>query len=266
MAGRDEDTDRLYIIPAQTAKRIGVVLDGQVRMMSVNTMISNNLPSNISYPFPEIEQRNDLEAFDGIMDAGLVTTMAQEGEIVVDNEDAGFSIHEEGSSNKLSKWFKIDQIDSEYKYQGMSFWWGAPLNWTATAQSGFYGDIIRSAYYVRSGEGNKYVEWEAEIEEEGYYDVSCYLDDMLKRMGRFRGRGGDRGRGGGPGEDVKDEYHFIVNHSDGSEEVTLAIKNIEDGWNSMGSYYFSKGTASIQLTDQNTGRMVVADAVKWVKQ
>jgi hypothetical protein len=265
MTGRDEDTDRLYLIPAKSAKRIGAVLDGQVRMMSVNTMISNNLPSNISYPFPELEQRNDIEAFDGVMDTGIVNTLAEEGEIVVDNEDPGFSIHEEGSSNKLSKWLKIDQKDSEYKYQGMSFWWGAPLNWTATAQSGFYGDIIRSAYYVRSGEGNKYVEWETEIEEDGYYDVYCYLDDMLKRMGRMRGRGGDRG-GGGSGEDIKDEYHYIVKHSDGSEEVTLAIRNIDDGWNSLGSYYFSRGKASIQLTDQNTGRMVVADAVKWVKQ
>ena len=53
---------------------------------------------------------------------------------------------------------------------------------------------------------------------------------------------------------------------DGSEEVTLAIKNIEDGWNSLGSYYFTKGRASIQLSDKNVGRMVIADAVKWVKQ
>lgn len=265
MAGRDQATDRLYLIPAQTAKRIGVVLDDQVRMMSVNTLISNNLPVSISYPFPELEQRNNLEAFDGVLDADLVTSLSQEGEIIVDNEDPGFSIHEEGSSNKLSKLFKIDQKDSEYKYQAMSFWWGAPLSWTATAQSGFYGDIIRSAYYVRSGEGDKYVEWSTEIEEEGYYDVYCFLDDMLKRMGGNRGRGGDRG-GGGQGEDVKDQYHFTVIHSEGAEQVTLAISKIDDEWNSLGSYYFTKGTAKIQLSNENTGRMVVADAVKWVKQ
>ena len=267
MAGRDQNTDRLYIVPAKTAQRVGLVMDDKVRMMSVNTLISNNLPASISYPFPELEQRNDLEAFDGVLEADLVTSLIEEGEIVVDNEDPGFSIHEEGGSNKLSKWLKIDQKDSEFKYQGMSFWWGAPLNWTATAQSGFYGDVIRSAYYVRSGEGNKYVEWTTDIEEEGYYDVSTYLDDMLKRMGRMRGRGGDRGgRDSGGSNDIKDEYHFTIIHSDGSEEITLGIKNIEDGWNNLGSYYFSKGKATVQLSDKNVGKMVVADAIKWVKQ
>jgi ABC-type transport system involved in multi-copper enzyme maturation permease subunit len=266
MAGRDENTDRLFIIPAKTAQRVGLVMDDQVRMMSVNTLISNNLPASISYPFPELEQRNDLEAFDGILAADLVTSLVQDGEIIVDNEDPGFSIHEEGSSNKLSKWLSIDQTDSEFKYQPMmGFWGGAPLSWTATAQSGFYGDIIRSAYYIRSGEGNKYVEWTTEIEEEGYYDVSTYLDDMLKRMNRSRGRGGDRGSGGGS-QDVKDEYHFTIKHSEGTEELTLAIKNIEDGWNNLGSYYFSTGTTTVTLSDKNVGRMVVADAIKWVKQ
>jgi hypothetical protein len=241
-------------------------MDDQVRMMSVNTLISNNLPASISYPFPELEQRNDLEAFDGILAADLVTSLVQDGEIIVDNEDPGFSIHEEGSSNKLSKWLSIDQTDSEFKYQPMmGFWGGAPLSWTATAQSSFYGDIIRSAYYIRSGEGNKYVEWTTEIEEEGYYDVSTYLDDMLKRMNRSRGRGGDRGSGGGS-QDVKDEYHFTIKHSEGTEELTLAIKNIEDGWNNLGSYYFSTGTTTVTLSDKNVGRMVVADAIKWVKQ
>jgi len=267
MAGRDENTDRLYIIPAKTAQRVGLVMDDQVRMMSVNTLISNNLPASISYPFPELEQRNNLEVFDGILPADLVTTLVQEGEIVVDNEDPGFSIHEESGTNKLSKWLSIDQKDSEFKYQPMMGWWGgAPLSWTATAQSVYYGDIIRSAYYIRSGDGNKYVEWTTEIEEEGYYDVFTYLDDMLKRMGRGRGRGGDRGGRGGGEQESKDEYHFTITHSDGTEEITLGIKNIEDGWNNLGSYYFSAGKTSVTLSDKNVGRMVIADAIKWVKQ
>ncbi len=270
MAGRDQATDRLYIIPAQTALRIGAVMDDQVRMMSVNTLISNNLPFSITYPFPEMEQRNDLEAFDGILPADLVSSLSVPGEIVVDNEDSGFSIHEEGSSNKISKWLKIDQKDSEFKYQGMQTW-RPPLSWTATTNSVFYGDVIRSAYYVRSGEGNKYVEWSAELDEAGYYDVYCYLNTMIARMSMFRGRGGDRGGGGGGGrggseQEVIDEYHFTIQHSEGVEEVSLALKNIEDGWNSLGSYYFSAGSAKVQLSDKNPGRLVLADAIRWVKQ
>ena len=34
----------------------------------------------------------------------------------------------------------------------------------------------------------------------------------------------------------------------------------------LGSVYLSAGKAKVRLTNENTGRMVVADAVKWVKQ
>ena len=143
------------------------------------------------------------------------------------------------------------------------------MTWVLTTQSGFYGDYIRSAYYTRSGEGERYVMWEIDIPEAGYYDVHCYLNQMVARMSRFRGRGGDRGgdRGSrGGSSDIKDVYHYTVFHDEGEEEVSKALSNIEDGWNMLGSFYFSPGKARVKLSNENTGRMVVADAMKWVKQ
>jgi len=38
------------------------------------------------------------------------------------------------------------------------------------------------------------------------------------------------------------------------------------GWNLLGSYYFSQGKAKIEITDKTNGNLIVADAVKWVKE
>ena len=79
MAGRDQNTERLYIIPSRSSKRIGIIMEDQIRMMSVNTLISSNLPNDIAYPFPEVEKRNNLEAFEGIIEAPIITTLVQPG-------------------------------------------------------------------------------------------------------------------------------------------------------------------------------------------
>ncbi|MCK5820240.1 MAG: hypothetical protein KAH17_00070 [Bacteroidales bacterium] len=264
LAGRDDATNHLYLVPAQTAYEYALILDDQPRMMSVNTLISSNLPANLTYPFPDIE-KNRMEGSELAKQTELVTTLAQPNELIVDNEDRGFSVHEEGTSNKLSGILGIDQKKSDFKYQGLNVW-RPPLTWSLTTQTGFYGDYIRSAHYTRSGEGERYVEWEMDITEAGYYDVYCYLNSMVARMSRFRGRGGDRGSGRGGESDIKDVYHYTVFHDDGEDEVSKALSNIEDGWNMLGSFYLSPGKAKIRLTNENTGRLVVADAVKWEKQ
>jgi len=272
LAGRDDATNHLYVIPAQTAFEYALILDDQPRMMSVNTLISSNLPANLTYPFPDVE-KNRMEGSESSNQTELVTTLAQPNELIVDNEDKGFSVYEEETSNKLSGILGIDQKESDFKYQGLNVW-RPPMAWSLTTSTGFYGDFIRSAHYTRSGEGERYVEWEMDITEAGYYDVYCYLNSMIARMSRFRGRVGDRGgdrgssRGGSRGgdSDIKDVYHYTVFHDEGEDEVSKALSNIEDGWNMLGSFYFSPGKAKIRLTNKNSGRLVVADAVKWEKQ
>ena len=73
---------------------------------------------------------------------------------------------------------------------------------------------------------------------------------------------GRRGRESEP----NDEYHYIVHHDDGNEEVVLNLKDTESGWNFLGNFYFSPGPAMIEITNQSSGQIVVADAVKFVRQ
>ena len=64
---------------------------------------------------------------------------------------------------------------------------------------------------------------------------------------------------------VKD-FHFTVHHDDGMTEITLDADKTESGWNLLGTFYFSQGKASVGLTDETKGRLVYADAVKWIER
>lgn len=269
LAGRNAATDKFMVVPAGQALQVGYVLDEQPRAMSVNTMVSTNLPNIISYPFPTLEQIKGFVPIEGNKSIPLILTMSEPGEIVVDNEDVGFSSIGEQSVSRMVKWLKINKKDPEVPYESMRTW-RPPVFWTPIIQSGFYGDFVRSAVYIKSGEGDLSVEWRTLIQKPAFYDVYAYVNPNIARMGvRMGGGGGQRPQGGGgPGSmpEINDEYHFTVFHSEGKEDVTVALKSAETGWNKLGSFYYDKDTARVTMNNKNTGRTVVADAVKWVKQ
>ncbi|MFH0760674.1 MAG: hypothetical protein V2A67_04140 [Bacteroidota bacterium] len=267
LAGRNSGTDKFLIVPGKTAFQVAYILDDQPRNMSVNTLISANLPSTISYPFPTLEQIRGFEPFEGLKPIELFYTVSTPGDIIVDNEDPGFSVLGQATESRLVRWLKINKKDESLPYKGMTFW-RPPQFWTPIIQSGFYGELIRSAVYVKSGDGGLTAEWRTLITKPGYYDIYAYINPMTARMGMRMG-GGPGGPGGGQGgspQEISDEYHFTVFHDEGTDDVTLALKSAETGWNHLGSFYYSADTAKVVMTDKNTGKTVVADAVKWVKQ
>ena len=60
--------------------------------------------------------------------------------------------------------------------------------------------------------------------------------------------------------------HYKVYHDDGMEEITVDYEKAESGWNILGRYYLSRDTAKVMLTNLTTGKTVIGDAIKWVKQ
>ena len=37
----------------------------------------------------------------------------------------------------------------------------------------------------------------------------------------------------------------------------------ETGWNTLGEFHLSEGEARLEVSDQTSGRLVIADAVRW---
>jgi hypothetical protein len=150
------------------------------------------------------------------------------------------------------------------------FW--APEYWQPVVMSSYYGKYIRSSVYTRAGNGDRSVMWKARIDEPGYYDIYCFIGKSANRMVVRSGVSASGapppppapGRGSGD-DNVYQDMHYKIYHDEGVEEITVDFENAEAGWNLLGRYYLSPDSVKVELTNQSSGRMVIGDAIRWVK-
>ena len=272
MSAGSQDIERIiYFEPFQTME-VGVVLDDQPRMMTINTLISKNIPNSITSMMGTLELNRSAEPFTGQNIIENYTGNQNPDEIIVDNEDPGFETHIEITESFLKKLLNIS-TESEEKYPGISAW-RPPIEWQATTNSLFYGKFIRSALYAKAGSGQNKVSWTANISEAGNYDIFTYIEPRVTRMSRMsrmgRGRGNresrnESSRTGGL-EQSENQYHYQIYHDDGIENAILDVSNAEQGWNFLGTFYISSGSAKVELSNESSATIVIADAIKWTRR
>ena len=49
------------------------------------------------------------------------------------------------------------------------------------------------------------------------------------------------------------------------KKITIDFENAEPGWNNLGRYYLTADSAKVELTNKSSGRIVLGDAIRWVK-
>jgi hypothetical protein len=254
------DYERTVIIPAESRKEIGVVLDEPPVEMNVETYISCNIPSVLRKRFEDLKLDKKAVPFDG---ETLIETddrrIEQGDERIIDNEDGGFEVVTVPEESRFRRFllglFGSEEQEDDVPYEGLWFW-RPPKVWVATTDSRFYGRFVHSGFYKASGDGSQKVSWTVELERGGTYDVFCYNPDIEEpRWSRRRGSMRDKG-----------EQTFMVYHDDGVDEALLDLNMAEEGWNLLGTYHLSSGEHRVELTDKNTRTIVTADAVKWVRR
>jgi hypothetical protein len=266
---------RLYEVEAGETREIQVVLYDRPMMMTVNTLISGNIPSsynNFLRSATEVTTTN-LEEYDRSSDQPV--SLIFKDEYVVDNEDEGFSSFSISRESKLKQYVDSRKTEDDgLLYESLNEWW-TPSRWTPVAHSAYYGASIRSAMAIRRGDGTNHVTWSTMLPEKGFYDVYVYIpvSAMYERPARREQGAQQGGQGQGPGRgfgpefaDKGADYHYTISSSEGSEVVIYELNNPEDGWNRLGSFHFPADSVSIRLTNQTDGRRVIADAVKLVRK
>ncbi len=247
----EEAPGRLSVIKQGETKLFGYVLDEKPNAITINTIISKNIPSVINMSLGTLSKRENGLLFDGeqVVDNEKNTVQY---EVIVDNEDQQFT-HFSPIKPTMLKAFLDSRDTVTKKYHGA--WNTSYSNWLATTGSDFYGSVIRSAHFTRSGSGEKMATWTPEFKEEGFYDIYVYMQG--KNQNEFIGS---------EGASKQFDYHYIIRNGDGVDQIKYNITNAEPGWNYLGSYYFNKTGGSVSLTDKCELWRVYADAVKWVKQ
>ena len=263
------DISRIILLGPGEAKKIRIITDTQPREMLINTLFAKNIPGEITLPIDEVvKSGNRQDTHEGEETLAALPPYAYPGELIVDNEDPGFDAGNTVVQPPLKKILGIKNRRGT-SYEQINMFW-APEFWQPVVLSSYYGKYIRSSVYTRAAKGDKSVVWETGLDDPGFYDVWCYIgktgDRMVVRSGGPGGAapppppGAESG-----GENIFKDMHYKIYHDEGVEEITVDFENAGAGWNMLGRYYISSDTAKVELTNQSSGRMVLGDAVKWVK-
>jgi hypothetical protein len=252
----------IYLQPNQT-KDVSFLLEGEPRLIMINTMTSQNIPSVLNDNFRDISEDPKAVAFEGEVISDVPVNVVNPGEIIVDNEDPGFEMTTHKRENLLEKWL-LDNDKDDARYEAMSSS-RPPSSWTAVTNADFYGNYILSAYYIKSGDGSQVAKWHVPIKTKGMYDVYYHVY-VARNFSRGRGGGG-----GGPGgwdnrARAEGRYNFTIVSDQGEVQQALQVDEREQGWVLLGSYNFSSDTALVELSNKTELATVFADAVKFVKQ
>ncbi len=272
---------RVHEVDPHQTKEVQVVLYDRPMLMTINTLISGNIPSSYNYflrSATEVEHVN-MDEYERTTEKEV--SFSYVDEIVVDNEDDGFYYFSVSNESKLKKYIDSRKVKEEgLKYQSLNEWW-TPSQWTPVAHSAYYGETVRSAMVIRNGDASNLARWSTVLPENGFYDIYVYIpvSAMYKRPARREEGGsgqGGAGQGQGQGQETRrfgpefadkgTDYNYTISSNEGSEKLIFELNSPEDGWNRLGSFHFPADTAVVTLTSETDGRRVIADAVKWVRR
>jgi hypothetical protein len=257
------DISKIIVLDPGEAKKIRTILDAQPRELLVNALFAKNIPGEIKLPINEIKKlKNKTTEFKEEEIAVSIPPINLPGEIIVDNEDPGFDAGKLESVSPLKKILGIANKRNN-NYGEIYFYW-APERWTPVVQSTYYGKYVLSSVYARSGNGDRSVTWKTKLTDPGLYDIYCFIGKAGDVTKAQSGSGQQP-----PGEQKSDnnykDMHYKIYYDEGVEEITVDFGNAEPGWNNLGRYYISHDSAKVEMTNKSAGRIVLADAIKWVK-
>jgi len=268
------DYSKALLVPAKTTIDLGISVDQPLALLTIETYVSQNIPSSINVPFLGQPPQREGKPFDTETRKPFdISDFLIDDEYIIDNTDDGFQIQSTAKKNWLSRTLQnlFGTSKKESLYTGMNIYNPPPL-WALSANQEFYGQIVQSVYLKKAGEGEDKVVWNVDLEESGSYDIYFYNGIPLRMQKDMAMRAADKnvsksnqvskGRfNRGPGKKF-----FLVSHQYGTDEVVIDLNNAEQGWNPIGSFQLDAGPNKIEQTDKNDTLYVMADAVKWVKR
>lgn len=245
----DEVERRVRIDGLQTVEVALVIPDEPERLVVDPILARNKKPITKDFKLPE--EPVEAAPFERVV--VLETGESEDAlTVIVDDLDEGFSLEGETKDSML-RWRASRGDDEEDGEPGLEeYGRGLPdewVNWTRNEAFGLYNHTMKMK---GGGEGEYSARWAAQMPRRGRYEVFVYIGVEGKNL---RTRSDDRKLGS--------DYSYTVEHEDGPETVSLDATSAENGWNSLGTFYFSPDhEAVIILSDQADGA-VIADAVKF---
>ncbi len=188
-------------------------------------------------------------------------------DIVVDDLDPGFSVESDEERNGvrlaggLSSFF-VPPVDLDQGLPEANEIAGTPTEWSRRESSSSWGRYRHTMAVVRSGAGDRRAVFAAELPQAGRRRLALHLPLLSTRQGNAS-----------PGLNVQVSVStglgtlgtYDVTLIAGGEERTLEFDAAaaETGWNTLGEFDLPRGEARVVVSNRSSGRVVIADAVRW---
>ena len=228
LQGRDDAISKNIQIDGGQEVEVSMVLASRPLRINVEPFLAKNrrqlgvplrVPEEVSGGPPETYVR-------------LVTAEeAAYTEIIVDNEDEGFSM----PTRRVRRYLRPGLTGD---------------SWRVSHHNYAYGRYETNYRWRPPGDGAQPAIWATRLPLSGSYEVAYYY--LPERLGGRRIRYA-----------AADSIQITVFHAGGETTLAIGGERLEPGWNTLGSFRFDPGAeARIELSDAADGR-VYADAVRW---
>lgn len=259
-------------VEAGTCKHWEVVLPDWVDAAGISTNMAMNLPNMYLQYFKEEPEEVEIMSGEWMLDSFSFLPLV--GEIIVDNEDAGFRTIETKSRGLLKRDVGKGREYLHMVYMSMEDF----PEWKSSVSPEAYGNPYRSYHFKKAGKEKSYVEWSACLPETGEYEVFIHHLSLNLRLqfnqelfsyyytleqGDFKA-------------DIRIDFNgsgdrkVIVTDNLGRENESIYGTENRNApmWVFIGVFTFKDGEAKITLSNQGAfpGQLIFADAAKWIKR
>lgn len=245
-----EPVDIFLYIKAGEGKEVALPVEKSQPYFKLSMGYSANIPDEIVIACNMEEGRPRIDGYERYIDKTFFSK--NPNEIIVDNEDDDFRVV--NNSSHLRDYFNCKEGDE--KYENLVSYVFLNDTWKMLVDNDAYGSVVKSAMFRLVGKGKSCLEWSANLEKEGIYEIFVYIPRVSFKHVLL----------------PQVEYTEIRNRvqvynvflGDKEEKVLVDTRNAE-GWLSIGKFHGKPGRSVVSLSDEGEPfQIMIGDAVKWV--
>ncbi len=228
LEGRDDAIFKNVQIEGGQEVEVSMIIGSRPARVNIEPFLAKNRRQlGVPLRVPE-------EVSDGVPESYVRLIIAKEAaytEIIVDNEDEGFSMPIRRVRRYLRPGLRGD-------------------NWRVWHHNFAFGRYETNYRWRPAGDGAQPAIWATSLPHTGSYEVAYYY--LPERISGRRIRYA-----------AADNFRITVFHAGGETTLDMSGARLEPGWNTLGSFRFGAHVeARVELSDAADGR-VYADAIRW---
>ncbi len=248
-------------IAGNSAVEVGIVTATPIYQLLLSPYLSlNRQDVKLSVPRTDSEERVNAEALIGSRVSDWAPLETED--IIIDDLDLGFSVRSDSEAEEVRMTdgvfnsFIAAAADMDQGLPEFRPMFGSTKVWSRATYADSWGKYRHTNAIVSSGAGDQHATFTANLPHAGRWRLSYYLGLRTDKWAK-------RSRQGVLTAGMLGEYQMDVVSDGDTREIEFDGKAAASGWNDLGEFQLPAGEVSLEISNANTGWVVIADAIRW---